>query len=96
MSVIGNQYIDCFLTAGLGTHRVHHVLPYQKSGFANIVSQPAVKEVAISKKLEWKATKNFVIHRLPELFNFYVLAPGRLPGADLKGLFGVLREAVSF
>jgi hypothetical protein len=27
MSVVGNQYIDIFLTAGLGTHRVHHVLP---------------------------------------------------------------------
>lgn len=28
MEVTGNAYIDCFLTAGLGTHRVHHVLPY--------------------------------------------------------------------
>ncbi len=38
MSVVGNQYIDTFLTAGLGCHRVHHVLPGQRSGFANIVS----------------------------------------------------------
>ncbi len=27
MAVVGNQYIDCFLTAGLGCHRVHHLLP---------------------------------------------------------------------
>lgn len=27
MSVTGNEYIDTFLTAGLGCHRVHHLLP---------------------------------------------------------------------
>ncbi len=27
LSVTGNGYIDCFLTAGLGCHRVHHLLP---------------------------------------------------------------------
>lgn len=28
MSVTGIPQVDCFLTAGLGCHRVHHVLPY--------------------------------------------------------------------
>jgi hypothetical protein len=27
LNVIGNKFIDCFLTAGLGCHRVHHLLP---------------------------------------------------------------------
>lgn len=30
LTMIGNKYIDCFLSAGLSPHRVHHVLPYQK------------------------------------------------------------------
>ena len=38
LTMVGNKYIDCFLSAGLSPHRVHHVLPYQRSGFANIVS----------------------------------------------------------
>jgi len=78
MSVIGNQYIDCFLTAGLGCHRVHHVLPAQRSGFANIISEFAVKEVALDFNLEWSPTKNFILHRLPMLFKFYMFAPARL------------------
>jgi hypothetical protein len=28
MSVIGVKHIDSFLTAGLGCHRVHHLMPY--------------------------------------------------------------------
>ncbi|MDT5225885.1 MAG: hypothetical protein QOG19_3292, partial [Mycobacterium sp.] len=38
LMVIGNRYVDCFLSAGLSSHRVHHVLPFQRSGFANIVT----------------------------------------------------------
>jgi len=45
MSVFGIPHIDTFLTAGLGCHRVHHVLPYQKSGFANIITMPVVQDV---------------------------------------------------
>ena len=72
MSVVGNQYVDTFLTAGLGCHRVHHVLPNQKSGFANIACEPAVKELCKEFKLKWGPTKNFFIHRLPALFPFYM------------------------
>ena len=60
MSVVGNPYIDIFLTAGLGCHRVHHVVPNQKSGFSNIISEPAIKELATKEfGLEWVRTKNF-------------------------------------
>jgi len=68
MTVTGNQYVDIFLTAGLGTHRVHHVLPGQKSGFANIISEPVIMEVCKEFKVEWVPTKNFVTERLPFLF----------------------------
>jgi hypothetical protein len=95
MSVVGNQYIDTFLTAGLGCHRVHHVLPSQRSGFANIVSEHAVKEVCKEYKMPWGPTKNFILHRLPGLFSFYMFAPGRLPGGEVPGFAGVLKEAFS-
>ncbi len=39
LSVVGNRWIDLFLSAGLSPHRVHHVLPYQGSGFANLASE---------------------------------------------------------
>jgi len=32
LSVIGNRWIDLFLSAGLSPHRVHHVLPWHGSG----------------------------------------------------------------
>lgn len=95
MSVVGNQYIDIFLTAGLGTHRVHHVLPNQASGFANIISEWAVKEVAKEYDIKWVPTKNFVFQRLPKLIGFYILAPGRLPGSNWPGPLGWIREVLS-
>ena len=42
LKVVGNRYVDCFLSAGLSSHRVHHVLPYQRSGFANITTEERV------------------------------------------------------
>lgn len=54
MSVFGNPYIDVFLTAGLGCHRAHHVLPGQKSGFSNILTEPIVREEYEKKGHTWK------------------------------------------
>ena len=45
LSVVGNRWIDLFLSAGLSPHRVHHVLPYQGSGFANLATEATVREV---------------------------------------------------
>ena len=75
MWVTGNMYIDTFLTAGLGCHRVHHLLPYQKSGFANIITVPIVKEVWEEFGMKWEPTRNFVKDRLPVLFKYYILSP---------------------
>ena len=70
MSIVGHPYIDIFLAAGLSCHKVHHVLPGQKSGFANIVSEPYVREVAKEYGVEWSHPKNFLLDRLPKLFFF--------------------------
>lgn len=101
MSVTGNRYIDCLLTAGLGSHRVHHVLPGQKSGFANILSEWAVRETCKEFNVPWLETKNFVVDRLPKLFRFYMFAPMRrrskcsdVPGRS--GFSAVIHEAFSW
>lgn len=89
LTMIGNKYIDCFLSAGLSPHRVHHVLPYQKSGFANIISEDIVREEAEKFNLIWLEPKNFFLDRLPILVNHYLLSPSR---AAKENNFGLLKE----
>jgi Cytochrome b5-like Heme/Steroid binding domain len=89
LSMIGNKYIDCFLSAGLSPHRVHHVLPQQKSGFANIISEDIVREEAEKFEIEWLAPKNFFRDRLPVLIKHYLNVPSRM--AQEKE-FGLLKE----
>lgn len=77
LSMLGNKYIDCFLSAGLSPHRVHHVLPDQKSGFANIASEDIVREEAEKFNLTWYPPKNFFLDRLPIMTKHYLLSPSR-------------------
>ena len=87
LTMIGNKYVDCFLSAGLSPHRVHHVLPNQKSGFANIISEDIVREEAEKFDVEWLPPKNFFSDRLPILINLYLNAPSRLAQEKELGLF---------
>lgn len=89
LTMVGNKYIDCFLSAGLSPHRVHHVLPYQKSGFANIFSEAIVREEAEKFGIVWLQPKNFFFDRLPVLVKHYLGVPSRM--AQEKNL-GVLQE----
>ncbi|MCV7149076.1 fatty acid desaturase [Mycobacterium riyadhense] len=77
LTVIGNRYVDCFLSAGLSSHRVHHVLPFQRSGFANIVTEDVLRAEAAKFGVEWLRPKSFVTDRLPKLCRTYLLAPSR-------------------
>jgi hypothetical protein len=89
LTMTGNKYIDCFLSAGLSPHRVHHVLPGQRSGFANIISEDIVREEAAKFDLPWYAPKNFFIDRLPILTRHYLGVPSRMAQAQN---FGVWQE----
>jgi Cytochrome b5-like Heme/Steroid binding domain len=89
LTMIGNKYIDCFLSAGLSPHRVHHVIPYQKSGFANIISEDIVREEAEKLNVEWEKSRNFFIDRLPVLTKYYLFGPSR---SAKENNFGLLRE----
>lgn len=89
LTMIGNKYIDCFLSAGLSPHRVHHVLPDQRSGFANIISEDIVREEAEKFDVAWLPPKNFFVDRLPLLTRHYLLCPSRT--AQEKE-FGLLKE----
>ncbi|GAB3020370.1 membrane protein [Mycobacterium bourgelatii] len=77
LKVVGNRYVDCFLSAGLSSHRVHHVLPFQRSGFANIVTEDVLREESAKFGVEWLPAKSFVTDRLPKLCRTYLLAPSR-------------------
>lgn len=71
-SYTGNVWLDCWLSAGLNTHRIHHVLPYQRSGYANILSEPVLRKIAKENGIEWQPTENFFVRALPRLLGKYV------------------------
>merc|ERR1712176_1446323 len=77
--ITGIQCIDIFLTAGLGCHRAHHVLPYQKSGFANIASQQALMETCKQFDVEWAPARNLLLDRFLPLAWHYLTAPAQIP-----------------
>jgi hypothetical protein len=89
MAVTGNKYFDCFMTAGLGCHRAHHILPAQKSGFSNIISEPIVREECEKRGIKWHPYQNFILDRLPVLFRYYLLnvAPGKKDEGWIKEAF---------
>jgi Cytochrome b5-like Heme/Steroid binding domain/Fatty acid desaturase len=90
--VIGNRYADCFLSAGLSSHRVHHVLPFQRSGFANIATEDVLRQEAARFGIEWLPAKSFLTDRLPRLCRTYLLSPSRQ--AQRLG-WGMVREHCS-
>ena len=67
LKVVGIRHVDCFLSAGLSSHRVHHVVPYQRSGFANIATEDVLREEAARFGVEWLPAKSFLTDRLPKL-----------------------------
>ncbi|MFF2083268.1 fatty acid desaturase [Nocardia sp. NPDC058176] len=89
LTVVGNKYVDCFLSAGLSSHRVHHVLPFQRSGFANIATENVVREEAAKFGVEWLPAKSFFGDRFPKLCRTYLLAPSN---EAVENKWGFVRE----
>jgi fatty acid desaturase len=75
LSVVGNRWIDLFLSAGLSPHRVHHVLPYQGSGFANLATEATVREVCEQAGIVWERPRSLLFDRFPAVIKHYLLAP---------------------
>jgi Cytochrome b5-like Heme/Steroid binding domain/Fatty acid desaturase len=75
LSVVGNRWIDLFLSAGLSPHRVHHVLPWQASGFANLASEATVREVCEQVGITWERPRNLIFERFPAVIKHYLLCP---------------------
>jgi hypothetical protein len=75
LSVVGNRWVDLFLSAGLSPHRVHHVLPYQGSGFANLATEATVREVCEEAGIVWERPRNLVFERFPAVIRHYLLCP---------------------
>lgn len=77
--ICGSPWIDSFLSAGLACHRVHHLFPFQKSGFANIASVPIVRKMAEERGVKWKPSKIIWIDQLPNTLHFLATYPMRFP-----------------
>jgi hypothetical protein len=75
MSITGNRWLDCFLSAGLSPHRAHHIFPWQKSGFANIYSEQHLAAAAKKHGLPWLPNKFFFTEILPVIFRMYLWSP---------------------
>ncbi len=77
LSVVGNRWIDLWLSAGLSPHRVHHVLPWQGSGFANLAVEDAVREVCAEAGIAWERPRSLIFERFPVVIKHYLLCPAR-------------------
>lgn len=88
-TMCGNRWLDVFLSAGLSPHRTHHLLPYQHSGFANLVSEPVLKEVVEEFGLEWSKPRNWWTERLPLIFSHYMLSPAKDPRTNKYVPYGL-------
>ena len=77
LSVVGNRWIDLFLSAGLSPHRVHHVLPWHGSGFANLASEATVREVCAEVGIAWERPRNLIFERFPAVMKHYLLLPSK-------------------
>ncbi|WP_328475182.1 fatty acid desaturase [Actinoplanes sp. NBC_00393] len=75
LTIIGNKWADVFLSAGLNTHRVHHTLPFQRSGFANLASEPAVRAACETAGMVWERPRNLFTERFPVFVRTYLTAP---------------------
>ncbi|WP_439655413.1 fatty acid desaturase [Tsukamurella strandjordii] len=92
LKISGNRYVDCFLSAGLSSHRVHHVLPYQRSGFANIATERVMAEEAAKFGVEWLPARSFFFDRLPDQVRTFLFSKSRTAQAEGHGF---LREHFS-
>jgi fatty acid desaturase len=77
LSIVGNRWVDLFLSAGLSPHRVHHVLPWQGSGFANLASETTVREVCAQVGIEWERPRHLIVERFPAVIKHYLLCSAR-------------------
>jgi hypothetical protein len=77
LTIVGNRWIDLFLSAGLSPHRVHHVLPWQGSGFANLASEQTVKEVCAQVGIAWERPRNLIFERFPAVMKHYLFCPAK-------------------
>jgi len=73
--ITGNKYVDMLLSGGLSSHRVHHILPYQPSGFANIVTEPVVEKVGADFGVVWEKPKFWFTSYFPKSFLYCFCEP---------------------
>jgi len=78
-TLCGNRWFDLFFSAGLSCHRVHHLFPYQKSGFSNLICEDLVKKTCLEFGLPWDKPRNMWTQRLPVVLKHYLFYPAINP-----------------
>ena len=63
-------------------------LRYQRSGFANILSEEAVKAACAKHDVKWERTRSFPRERVPLLASHYLCSPPRGSKSANAGLIG--------
>jgi hypothetical protein len=56
---------------------VHHVLPWQGSGFANLAVEATVREVCAEVGISWEHPRSLLFNRFPAVMKHYLLCPAR-------------------
>jgi len=87
IAISGHLWLDLFLSAGLSPHRVHHLLPFQKSGFANLMCMDIVRKISKEFGAEWASPANFWLDRLPKIISKRLLSPAKLPSQKYTNLW---------
>jgi hypothetical protein len=75
MVFTGNPWVDVFISTGQTCHAAHHILPFQKSGWSNVVVLPLVRALAEKRGVVWKAPVPFWSRLLPRYVSTVVTAP---------------------
>jgi len=96
LKITGNPWLDCFLSAGLSPHRVHHIFPYQKSGWANVYCTPLVKACALKFGMDWSEPRSFHLTQLPTLIRSYIFSPVADPVSRKPRYSSFLEEHLSW
>merc|ERR1712187_804444 len=91
MNITGNAWVDCFLGAGLASHRAHHILPYQRSGWANHYTERFIAYAAKEAGLPWLPAKNLFTEILPDIIKYQLMAPACNP-TSRKQTYGSFSE----
>jgi hypothetical protein len=68
--ITGISKVDSLLSAGHSVHIVHHLLPFQKSGFAHMATEPLVLKMAKERGAKVNPPQSLVFDTAPAFLKY--------------------------